>query len=263
MCRMVAYLGPSRPLDSVWTRPGHGLLVQSYAPREMNQGTLNADGWGIGWFAPEVVDRPAQLRGTLPAWSDENLRSVAQAVAARCFVAIVRSASPSIPTSLGNTPPFVLDSRLLAHNGRIWPWPSTLARTIRAALDPEVDRTILGTTDTELLGALWQTQIRKHDQDIPVATRHMLGMTRDWTAALGGGLTANLLLLEPERIWATRFATPGDPPTLYFLRSGRRWKGAVLVASEPLDDDPAWSAVPPSTLLEIDGAMIRSHALDL
>jgi len=46
MCRMVGYVGPPlRPAELV-LKPAHSLYVQSYRPREMTSGVVNADGWG-------------------------------------------------------------------------------------------------------------------------------------------------------------------------------------------------------------------------
>jgi len=46
---MVAYLGgPEVTLSSVVLEPEHSLLVQSYVPKEMMSGAVNADGFGVG-----------------------------------------------------------------------------------------------------------------------------------------------------------------------------------------------------------------------
>jgi len=34
----------------------HCVLVQSYAPREMISGVVNSDGFGVGWYVPEVEE---------------------------------------------------------------------------------------------------------------------------------------------------------------------------------------------------------------
>ena len=46
MCRMAGYIGPPlRPAELV-LKPAHSLYEQSYKPREMTSGVVNADGWG-------------------------------------------------------------------------------------------------------------------------------------------------------------------------------------------------------------------------
>ncbi len=59
MCRHLAYLGPRASLRSVLTDPPHGLLRQSWAPRQQKHGTVNADGFGVGWYADGDPVRPA------------------------------------------------------------------------------------------------------------------------------------------------------------------------------------------------------------
>ncbi len=51
MCRHLAWLGAPRSLGELLLQPEHGLLVQSYAPRRQRHGRMNADGWGVGFFA--------------------------------------------------------------------------------------------------------------------------------------------------------------------------------------------------------------------
>lgn len=51
MCRHLAYLGPPTTLAALLLVPPHGLLRQSYAPMDMRGGgTVNADGFGVGWY---------------------------------------------------------------------------------------------------------------------------------------------------------------------------------------------------------------------
>ena len=90
MCRLVAYHGPPLRLSSVISEAPHSLVHQGYAPREMTSGLLNADGWGVGWFAAGPESRPAVLKGTLPIWSDENATAAPHAIASSSFVGAVR-----------------------------------------------------------------------------------------------------------------------------------------------------------------------------
>ena len=58
MCRHLAYLGPPASLRSVLIDPPHGLYRQAWAPRRQRHGTVNADGFGVGWYAPATRSRP-------------------------------------------------------------------------------------------------------------------------------------------------------------------------------------------------------------
>lgn len=253
MCRIAAYLGPPTTLSALLDGSDHGLLVQSYAPREMSVGLLNADGWGVGWFAHESAT-PGLLKGTLPLWSDENAREAAPAIAAGAILAAVRAASPGLGVSWANTPPYRWNDHLFAHNGRIWPWTPPLIRAIRDRVHPEDEATLRGTTDSEWLGALWRTLLRESGgaADHPArGLRDSLRYLHDLTARHGGGVSANLALLSPRELLAARFAEPGPAPSLYVARD---WRGGAVVASEPLDSGPGWEAVPPSSLVRVTAA---------
>ncbi len=48
--------------------PPHSLVVQSYAPKDMRGGgTVNVDGFGVGWFARPSRGSASRRRPTLPA----------------------------------------------------------------------------------------------------------------------------------------------------------------------------------------------------
>ena len=73
MCRHLAYVGPSATLAALLLDPPHGLLHQSYAPADMRGGgTVNADGFGAGWYRPAAAE-PVRYRSDRPLWTDRNL----------------------------------------------------------------------------------------------------------------------------------------------------------------------------------------------
>ena len=85
MCRHIAYLGePVSPAEAVFRAP-HSLLVQSSAPADMRGGgTVNADGFGLGWYlGPDAV--PLRHRRSTPLWTDEALPPLAAAVTTHAF----------------------------------------------------------------------------------------------------------------------------------------------------------------------------------
>lgn len=57
MCRHLAYAGPPVTLARLLTEPPRGLYEQSWRPRRQKYGTVNADGFGFGWY-PEPADGP-------------------------------------------------------------------------------------------------------------------------------------------------------------------------------------------------------------
>src|SRR3954462_9121614 len=96
MCRHLAWLGRPRPLAALVLEPPSSLLVQSYAPRWQRYGTVNADGWGVGFYA-DGRPEPARWRSALPLWSDASFASVAPVLASTCVLAGVRSATAGMP----------------------------------------------------------------------------------------------------------------------------------------------------------------------
>src|ERR1051326_8558430 len=90
MCRHLAYLGPEDTLRSVIIDPPHGLYRQAWAPRHQRHGTVNADGFGVGWWAPDVRDEPARYRRATPMWSDRSFASLAGVLSSGAVLAAVR-----------------------------------------------------------------------------------------------------------------------------------------------------------------------------
>ena len=240
----------------------HGLVHQAFAPGEMTGALLNADGWGLGWFAEDAPSNPGVLKGTLPIWSDDNATGAPHAIASKSFVAAIRSASPGLGIALANTPPYLVENRLFAHNGSLWPWSGALARDLRERVAPEAEAAVRGTTDTEWLVALWRTHFaRSPINDAVGAWRSALREAADLAAKRGGGVSANLLMVEASGFVAIRFAEPGPAPSLYLSQAGSRWPGGVVVASEPLDAAEHWQSVPESSLVRVDESGVRLEVL--
>jgi len=92
MCRHLAYLGPATTLRSVIIDPPDGLYRQAWAPRWQRHGTVNADGFGVGWYAPGDPD-PARYRRAEPIWGDESFADVARVTRSSAVLAAVRCAT--------------------------------------------------------------------------------------------------------------------------------------------------------------------------
>jgi glutamine amidotransferase len=218
VCRHLAWLGAPRSLGELLLAPPHGLVVQSYRPRRQRNGLMNADGWGVGFYA-DARPEPARWRSNRPMWGDASFASVAPVIWSGCVLAAVRSATAGMPADETAAAPFQSGRWLLSHNG-------------------VVDRAVLGphpaaesVCDSALLAA-----------HVFAAGPERAG---EFVADLGKrdpGARLNLLLTDGERIIATRW---GD--TLSVLRTD----DGVVVASEPYDDDPRWTDVPEYHLVEV------------
>src|SRR5256885_2169289 len=78
MCRFLAYLGPDVSLESLLLAPPWSLLRQSYEPRFMRRGRVNADGFGAGWYDFGVREEPALYPRATPHPSRPRLAALAR-----------------------------------------------------------------------------------------------------------------------------------------------------------------------------------------
>jgi gamma-glutamyl hercynylcysteine S-oxide hydrolase len=229
VCRHLAWLGAPRSLGDLILQPPHGLLVQSYAPRRQQHGRMNADGWGVGFYAPARPE-PARWRSNRPLWSDASFASVAPVISSGCVLAAVRSATAGMPADETAAAPFQSGRWLLSHNG-------------------VADRAVLGphpaaesACDSALLAA------------------HLFGFgperVAEFVTALGHrdpGARLNLLLTDGQQILATRW---GNSLSVLAADDG------VVVASEPYDDDPRWADVPEHHLVEVAAGAVAITELE-
>jgi glutamine amidotransferase len=260
MCRTVAYLGgPEVTLSSLVLEPEHSLLVQSYAPKEMMSGVVNADGFGVGWYAPWSGDEPAVYRSDSPLWSDRSFASIAPKIRARTILAAVRSATPGLPVEESGTPPFASGRFMFVHNGAIEDFRRTAMRPLRDALSEESYAGLLGTADSETIFAGLLDRLRGNSRDMAEATTETIHHVSAVCAKLGVRATLNLAVTDGEGIAFVRYSTEGPGNSLYFVEDGEAFPGAVVVASERLDGDAGWREVPDRHVLTVEegGASLR------
>lgn len=249
MCRLLAYAGPPLPLDKLIAAPEHSLVVQSYQPREMTSGVVNADGHGFAWYDPARRAQPFVYRSTLPIWNDVNFADLAAYATSGQVLAYVRSATPGQALDLSNTQPFVAGELSFIHNGFITGFRPAggggLHRRLRAQLDDDIYAMIHGNTDSEHLFA-WLVQHIRATGSLRAGVEAGLAALE----AIAGDtvMSLNFALGDGETIVAGRHALGTTPPSLYSLTGHGRFPGATLVTSEPLFDDPSWTACPPNSL---------------
>src|SRR5688572_16866936 len=134
MCRWLAYTGTPVLLDTVLYKPVHSLIDQSLHSR-LGVETTNGDGFGVGWYAPDN-GTPAVVRDTGPAWSNRNLREIADHVRSPLFFAHIR-ASTGTPVQQTNCHPFRHGRWMWMHNGGITDF-HRIRRDLALAVDPEL-----------------------------------------------------------------------------------------------------------------------------
>ncbi|MFD3531053.1 ergothioneine biosynthesis protein EgtC [Streptomyces sp. NPDC058664] len=233
MCRHISYVGEPVALGELIVRPAHGLLRQSWEPRTQSSGVVNADGFGVGWYA-EGDPVPARYRRAAPIWGDLSFADLARVVRSGALLAAVRGATLPGADGEAAAAPFAGGPWLFSHNGAVEGWPDSLAALAGTLPAGELLR-VEARTDSALLWALVLHRLRAGD-----APGDALADIVREVAAAAPGSRLNLLLTDGVRIAATTWGNG-----LWYLKGTDR----VVVASEPYDDDPRWREVPERTLV--------------
>ena len=253
MCRLLGYLGQPVLLDRLISQPDHSLIVQSYQPKEMTAGLLNADGFGVGWYHPTRETEPFSYRNTLPIWNDVNLQSLSRYIESGCVLANVRSATAGLATDLSNCQPFRYASIMGVHNGFIQNFRRTLYRPMRDRLSNLAYEFVQGLTDSEHIFASVIDELETSANLTEAVQRTLKGLSE-----LGEKhqtpFSANLILSDGFQLVASRYAQGVPTPTLYYLQNGSDFPQSVLVASEPLFSGGGggnWKSLPDRSLLTV------------
>ena len=263
MCRHLAYLGPPASLRSLLIDPPHSLYRQAWAPTRQRHGTVNADGFGIGWYAGSDPV-PARYRRGEPIWGDPSLPDIARVTSSGAVLAAVRSATPGTASGPEAAAPFGSGPWLFSHNGaargwREWgeaafgSWAGLARPPVRPGPVPEAGPPGLLSSLEALsdAGLLWALTLQRLRAGLPLDAA--LAGTVAAVAAAGGTGRLNLLLTDGRSVAATAY---GD--TLWYRQRGT---GSVTVASEPDDDGPGWTEVPDRHLLTATPAQVRVRPL--
>lgn len=221
-------------------------MEQSWAPQEMREAKLNADGFGFGWFNDAL--RPSVYTNPMPIWTDPNLEGLGETLSADMWLAYVRSATRRMDVSHANTQPFRNDSLLYTHNGFIDKFGETLRHTIRHALETRCEKTIHGNTDSEYLFALLRQQMLE-GVSVESALRILVQLLKEWAGDVK--LLLNFVVAEKDRIIALRHAINGECPSLYYCVDEKSFPQGQLIASEPLSKNGTWQPIPEHHLLTL------------
>jgi glutamine amidotransferase len=253
MCRLFGLTaGAARVQATFWLLDApDSLQVQSHR---------NVDGSGIGYFGPTgepVVDKQPE-----PAFSDQEFIHAARQAESSAFVAHVRLASTGGRT-VQNTHPFVMDGRVMAHNGGF----GELSR-----LEEQLGgyaSLVLGDTDSERYFALITQQTDAHGGDVGAG----IAAAASWIAEHLPVSSLNTIVAAPGELWALRYP---DTHALHVLErpAGTRHDApaeglhvrsatssvhvpalddaaSIVVASEQLDGETGWRMLAPGELLHV------------
>ncbi|MFE1413260.1 class II glutamine amidotransferase [Streptomyces sp. NPDC058746] len=272
MCRWLAYSGTPLLLDTILYRPAHSLIDQSLHSK-LGVETTNGDGFGVGWYTEEDTGGPAILREIGPAWSNRNLREIADHVRSPLFFAHIR-ATTGTAVQQTNCHPFRYGRWMFMHNGAIADF-HLVRRDLVLLIDPALFPYIEGTTDSEVMFFLALTF--GLEEDPPGAVARMAGAVEG--AGRGHGvefpLQMTLAISDGERLWAFRYSSGRASRSLFYstrvdtlrrLHPDMSFLQEVsdetrLIVSEPLGDLPgAWNAVPESTYGVVHAGADELHA---
>jgi len=267
MCRFTFYRGETLRISDLVTEPDNSLIRQSYAARERKE-PLNGDGFGLAWYVPGQTE-PGTFRSITPAWSNQNLHSLARVVESGCILAHVRAASPGLEVVETNCHPFTHGRFAFMHNGELGAF-RRVRRPLLASLGDEAFHRIRGTTDSEHLFALFLEEMEREEGEggcgaMAAALDRAVARALRVVEEHGEGAPSrlNLAVTDGAAAVVCRFASdaPPRPESLYVarvesyrcedgvcrmeeIREGRESPRAILVCSEPLTDDVHWEAVP-------------------
>lgn len=277
MTSLLAYLGPPiRLADLLAAHPRSPFTPETSAP-----GAEAVDGFGVGWYVPELSHHPALVRVTGPPWHDTNLRNVAAVSLSPCVVAHARAASREVPATDTNCQPFGHLRLLFAHAGRVGGF-HRVRRAFLESLSNEAFSMMRGTTDSEMvfglyLDLLWARQEVDAHLRLAAALNEMAWriVATLQEKAPGEGLRLNVALSDGEHLVACRFSwneeRPPDP--LYYIerqtlapihrrppaRRARERSIVTTVSSMPLADDGEWVEIAPGHLVIADREVAPLH----
>lgn len=251
MCRWLVWVSHEPVnLGEVVLDSENSLLVQSKEAGSLlpagafpTKYTLNADGFGVGWYGGSR-HRAAAFRSMLPAWNNRNLRELCRAVDSPCFFAHVRATGPAgyVPddgryvVNDENCHPFRFENILFQHNGCVRDFFKIRKRVLAEVRDDVFDW-VDGKTDSEAIFALILTLLdpallARADRVPPAlllgATEGAISLILHFLqeAGLSDGApaesfsTLNLALTDGHTVVVTRYcdrAADGiPPPSLYY-----------------------------------------------
>lgn len=266
MCRLFGLSGgTARTKATFWLLEAPDSLEE--------QSRRNPDGTGLGVFREDGT--PELHKEPLAAFEDAAFVREALEVESTTFVAHVRYATNG-PVDLRNTHPFALGGRLFAHNGVIGD-----VQQLEAHLGADLGL-VAGDTDSERYFALITRETARAGGDLEAGIAAAAG----WMAANLPVFSMNFVLATPDRLYAFRYPENRELYVLERRGGGQHARrhldlagtestrvrshdfkdfSAVIVASEPMDENPGWRCLQVGELLcvgpdlDVRSAIVVDH----
>ncbi|KAJ1655744.1 glutamine amidotransferase subunit [Dispira simplex] len=255
----------------------HSIIHQSFDCRLRLEGCrfLNGDGFGVGWYDSHPEEGPCIFTSTLPAWSNINLRRIAEKIHSPLVFAHVRAITAGTATSESNCHPWQYGCLMWMHNGHIAQFHK-IKRRLQNSLRDELFAFIQGNTDSEWVFALFLNQLDDPlrqsfcPYELKDAMFKTIALINLWSkeAGIAQSSLLNFALTDGRTVVCTRYVSSHEfeAASLYYSSGSRfaerngsyrmekrdKREDAVVVASEPLTFEKAdWLTVPSNTLLLI------------
>lgn len=252
MCRLFGMTGGETPVSaSFW-------LLES--PDSLSvQSRREPDGTGLGIF--DASGTPNVQRWPIAAYEDRAFAEEARHVSSTTFLAHIRFASTGA-VETKNTHPFEQRNRLFAHNGVIED-----LEALEAQLG-DYRSLVEGDTDSERVFALITKHIDDADGDVTAGIASAVA----WIADNLPVYALNIILTTGTELWALRYPSTHRLCVLERDAGGHHGgrhldassvsgtrvrsehladRSAVIIASEPMDENPGWRFMESGELLHV------------
>lgn len=247
MCRLVSYAGPPVSVAAPVFRGEHALFRQSWAPRELLSGSVNADGWGVVWW-PAGGSRPLRLARAEPIWYDPEVEELLAGLVGGPIQATLRNATPGLPVDRAGVLPLARDGYTFSLNGWIPDFRTRHMRALRAGLSDRRYAELTGVSDAETLFLMVLDALDRGRPADEALEQAVDGVAR--RSAPGEAAPLTLVLGSADGIRTLHTSLGGGPCNSLYRAEAPGWgPGGSVVASEPLGDGSAWRPVRPDTLL--------------
>ncbi len=245
MCRFVAYVGDAVSPAPLVFGGEHSLYHQSWDPRELLSGSVNADGYGVVWYHE---GRPRRIAHAGPIWHDDELENTLGAVSSTCVIAALRNATVGQPVDRAGLLPLVQDRFAFVLNGFVPDFHAGHMRALRAELPDDLYASLRGSSDAETLFLMALSFVEAGaglSEALEAVARAVAQRVGKTEAQL------NMVLTDGESLGIIRSSTGATTNSLYTSSSVPFADGGVVLAAEPLDPSAAWVQVDGHHRLEI------------
>jgi glutamine amidotransferase len=179
MCRVLAYIGPEIPLESLLLTPSNSLVNQALDPEHYPD--LQLAGWGFGAWSEHLLkpEDPFIYHRPMAAFYDDNVDRIVPSLQVSTMLAHVRAARYDSKVVMvdENCHPFSFDGTpwIIAQNGDLPNW-MLLQRELLQHCEDRYLKQMRGTTDTEFLYVLLLSLLEgDSDGDVQRAIEEMVG----------------------------------------------------------------------------------------